>query len=263
MKKSNLSYSLSNPTRWQHILCVLSICTAISGAAVADSNPDTWSGKLTLGFEHSTGTTNSSDVNASLVVERNKNFQASHPIRHTFNAIVDTEKTKQDNGKETKTRDKDAASYQLGYFLDEQSHIEGTISYLHDINLKIDEGKFASIEYIRDVFTKSAHKLAIGIGIAYLDIIYTNTQPEINGVGGQVSYNYTGQLTTGVSLNHKGLLKATADARFASLNTGISYALTENTSLSLMHHFSTLSDDTSNQDDEHNSTTHLTIGVSF
>ncbi|MEL6721981.1 MAG: DUF481 domain-containing protein [Pseudomonadota bacterium] len=248
---------------WQNTFCALTACAALSGTAVAANHTSGWDGSLNIGFKHSTGTTNSNDINASLTLEHNKNFRASQPIRHTLNIATDTEKTKSEDGTETTTQDKDTASYQLGYFLDQQSHIEGTLSYLHDIDLKIDEGKFASVEYIRNVLTEPAHQLQLGVGVAYLDIAYTDTQPEIQEVGGQVSYNYTGKLAEDFSLNHKGLLQATSDIRYTSLDTGISYALTDNTSLSLNHHFSTLSNDTGNGDDEKNSTVNLTIGVKF
>jgi len=258
MKNKNL-----HSAKWQHTLCALSACAALSGAAQANNYTYGWSGNLTLGFEHATGTTNSRDVHASLTLEHNKDFQASLPFRHRLRAAVDTEKTKADDGTETKTRDKDAISYQLGYFLDPQSHIRATLAYLHDISLKVDAGKVASIEYIRNVLTSSAHQLNLGIGVAYLDYAYTDTRPEVEEVGGQISYDYTGQLTEDFSLHHEGLLQATADLRYATLDTGISYALTQNMSLSLTHHYSTLSDDVGNRDDERNSTTHLTIGVTF
>ena len=148
-------------------------------------------------------------------------------------------------------------------FLDQQSHLEGTLSYLHDISLQIDENKFASVEYIRNVLTGPVHQLNLGVGVAHLEIAYTNGQPEIDNTGGQVSYKYTGQMTENFSLNHKGLLQATSEVRYASLDTSVSYVLTGNTSLSLTHHFSTLSNDAGDQDDERNSTTHLAIGVKF
>ena len=261
--KNKLFYYSSSSKIWRNTLCALSACAALSGTAQAEDHLYGWTGDLSLGFEHATGSTNSRDVNASLLLEHNKAFQASRPFRHAINIAVDTEKTKADDGTVSKTRDKDFASYQLGYFLDQQSHIEGTLSYLHDISLKVDEGKVASVEYIRNILHESAHQLKLGVGVAYLDYVFTDAQPELAEVGGRISYDYTGQLKTDFSLNHKGLLQATADVRYASLDTGISYALTQNMSLSLTHHFSTLSNDSGNQDNERNSTTHLTIGVKF
>ena len=263
MNDQVLSHSLSSPKLWQSTLCALSACVALSGSALAEGGADGWSGNFTFGLEHSTGSTDANDINASLTLEHNKDFQASEPARHTLNFAVDTEKTKADDGTETKTREKEAASYKLGYFLDQQSHLEGTVSYLHDISLQIDEKKFASVEYIRNVLTGPTNQLNLGVGVAHLEIAYINGQPEIQNTGGQVSYKYTGQMTKDFSLNHKGLLQATSDIRYASLDTSVSYAMTDNTSLSLTHHFSTLTNDAGHQDDERNSTTHLTIGVKF
>ncbi len=255
--KNKLSY----PAIWQKTCCALAACTALAGAALAEDNASDWSGKFTIGLESSNASADSRDINASLTLVHNQNFQASRPFRHTLIGSMDNAKTKL-YGTTTRTQDKDTISYQLAYFIDEKSQIEGSLTYLHDYSLQIDKGGLASLKYVRHILASTAHQLNFGIGVSYLDL-EGYTPPKVRQAGGQMSYNYNGQLTERFSLNHDGMLKVTADVRYASLNTGISYALTSNISLSLTHSLSSLSNDANNQVNERSNTTNLNIGVDF
>ncbi len=97
--------------------------------------------------------------------------------------------------------------------------------------------------------------------MVYFNFNFTDSASDIEGVGGLLSYEYTGQLTEHFSLNHTGMLKGNSDLRYGSLDTSLSYALTQNVSLSLTHNFSTVLSD--NRDDKRDTTTHLTLGVKF
>ena len=243
---------------WQTALCTLSTCAVLASGSVFAANADDWTGNFTIGFEQSSGSTDITDLNASFTLKHNENFQSNNPFRHAFSAATDNEKTKT-NGISNKTRDKKSAAYVLGYYLDEPSHIEATVAYLEDMSTGIDEGKYASIEYIRKVLNTPAHQLAFGAGLAYLDFAYTDNT-SLDGVGAQVSYDYQGKLTNNVSFNQKTLFQATSDLRHNTINTGLSYALTDNTSLSLAHGFTYMSEVPQNANKkDHNTSLKLSI----
>ncbi len=143
--KNEVFHPASHARMWQKTLCALSACAALSGAVQAEHHTYGWTGDLNLGFEYSTGEKRTRDINAALTLKHNKDFQASHPFRHIFKVVVDNQKTKEDNKPEKTSKDKDLVAYKLDYFLDQPSYIRGSLTYLHDIDLKVDEGKAASI----------------------------------------------------------------------------------------------------------------------
>jgi putative salt-induced outer membrane protein YdiY len=264
MEKKSLFYLPSTAKIWRNTFCALSTCAALSGTALAEDKASDWSGSLNIGVEHYTGNTNSSDVNASLTIGYNENFQANRRFRHIISATVDNEKTKMVDGSEIKTREKEGATYKLGYFLNQDSHIEGTLAYLHDLSINIDKAKVVGLQYVRNnILNQSEHQLKLGAGIANFDVTHIDDLPAFEVVAGQVSYHYTGQLIQNFSLDHKGVLQAASDIRYVTLDTSISYAMTQNLSLSLVHSFNTLINNTTTRDAEKNSSTNLNIGFTF
>lgn len=247
-------------TPWKTIACALSTCALLASGSAIAADADDWTGNFTIGFEQSSGSTDITDLNASFSLKHNEKFQQSNPFRHTLSAASDDEKTKT-NGVKTTTRDKKSAAYVLGYYLDEPSHIAATVAYLEDMSTDIDEGKYASVEYIRKVLNTSAHQLSFGVGLAYLDFAYTNNT-SLEGLGAQLSYNYKGKLTNNISFNQKTLLQATSDLRYSTINTGLSYALTDNTSLSLVYDYTYMSE-VPLKDDKKDHNTNLKLSVNF
>lgn len=247
---------------WQSTLYTLSACAVlVSGSALAaDAGTNDWTGNFTISFEQSSGSNDITDLNASFTVQHNQNFQQSNPVRHSFSAASDSEKTKISGVSKT-TRDKKSAAYVLGYYLDKPSHIDATIAYLEDMSTGIDEGKYASVEYIRKVINTPTHQLSFGAGLAYLDFAYTDNT-SLDGVGGLLSYDYNGKLTSDISFKQKTLFQATSDLRYNTINTGLSYALTENTSLALTHNYIYISEVPmkANKDDQ---STNLKLSINF
>jgi hypothetical protein len=224
---------------WKTTLCIFSTCTLLASGSAFAANVDDWTGNFAFGLKHTDGGFNSIDFKASLELVHNQDFQTNRPFRHTFLILADEKKTKI-NGVNVKTRDKKIAQYVLGYYLDKKSHVEATANYIVDSIFNIDAAKIASVEYIHKALDNLDHQLSLGAGLAYVDFAYTDNT-SLDGIGAKISYDYKKSLTNKLAFNQKTEFQATSDIQYTLVISGLSYTLTEGTSLALTHEYTKMS----------------------
>ena len=264
-----LSHSTKHPSNWPVKLCSIAAGTLLlSGQVLSAAASDAWSGNFSIGFNNVAGNKDSNDLSVALKLAHNEKFQKHSPYRHTFevNAEVEKTKTTEPNGQEItdKTRDNKSAIYTLGYFLDQQSYLEGDLQYAQDQILGMEEFKAVGAEYNRKVVDNPTHKFLVGVGLMYADLEYTDASKERDkGIGGKLSYDYTGKLTNTVSFTQNTLLQAMSGVKYAVVDSGLSYALTKNMSINLNHKVTYLSKPISGNSEKASNVTDVKLKVDF